>query len=381
MVTDATIARPRAQQYERRHFCSFVVDWTRKNAASTTPRDDGRGTFIEKDRMMSNLRGLRCLVPGGAGYIGSHIADALQAAGAAVTVLDNLYSGHRWAVGASELVELDLADRPALEDLLAAGRFDAMVHCAAHIWVGESTRDPGKYYRNNTANTAQLAELAARAGIQTVVFSSTAAVYGVPATIPIPETTPVAPINPYGASKAMAERIITDIAEAHGQRTAMLRYFNVAGAHDRGHLGEATPDNSHLVKVACETGCGLRPQLQINGTDYPTSDGTCIRDYIHVQDLAEAHVAALVHLLETPASLVLNCGYGHGFSVREVLDTFERVTGVTLPIIEGSRRPGDPPILVASNDAILETLDWRPRRDDLDRIVASAWAFEQRLNR
>lgn len=328
---------------------------------------------------MSNLRGLSCLVTGGAGYVGSHIVDALATAGAAVTVLDNFYSGQRWAVGAADLAELDLADRDGLEALFTARRFDALVHCAAHIWVGESTRDPGKYYRNNTANAAQLATLAAAAGVRAVVFSSTAAVYGEPATVPIPETAPLAPINPYGASKAMAERILTDIARAHGQRLALLRYFNVAGAHDAGHLGEATPDNSHLVKVACEVAAGRRPHLRVNGTDYPTADGTCIRDYVHVQDLAEAHVAALEHLLAGAETLVLNCGYGRGFSVREVLDSFQRVIGRALPIEEGPRRPGDPPALVAANDRILATLAWRPRRFDLERIIASAWAFEQRL--
>jgi UDP-glucose 4-epimerase len=360
--------------------------WTRRTRSEIARAEPlryrtGYVTVLPANREpdVSSLRGLSCLVPGGAGYIGSHIVAALQHAGAAVTVLDNFYSGQRWAVGTAELVELDLGDGPALEALFDARRFDAMVHCAAHIWVGESTRDPGKYYRNNTANTARLADLAARAGLRAVVFSSTAAVYGEPSVVPISERAPLAPINPYGASKAMAERIITDIARAHGQRTAVLRYFNVAGAHDDGHLGEATPDNSHLVKVACQVGIGRRPVLRINGTDYPTPDGTCIRDYIHVQDLAEAHVAALAHLLETEATLVLNCGYGHGFSVREVLDAFHRVTGVVLPIEEAPRRPGDPAELVAANDAILATLDWRPRRDDLARIIASAWAFEQRL--
>ena len=212
-----------------------------------------------------------------------------------------------------------------------------------------------------------------------MVFSSTAAVYGEPATVPIPETTPLAPMNPYGASKMMAERILTDIAAAHGQRTAVLRYFNVAGAHDDGRLGEATPDNSHLVKVACESALGRRRRLRINGDDYPTPDGTCIRDYVHVQDLAEAHVAALVRLLDDPTPLVLNCGYGHGFSVREVIDTFRAVTGVDLEPEIGPRRPGDPASLVADNCRILELLHWHPRRDDLARIIASAWAWEQAL--
>ncbi len=328
---------------------------------------------------MANLSGVRCLVTGGAGYIGSHVARALRSEGAAVTILDNFYSGHRWAVGDAALAELDLADRAGLATLLDAGRFDALLHFAAHIWVGESVSDPGKYYRNNTANAAVLFDLAAKSGVRHVVFSSTAAVYGAPERQPIDETTPLAPINPYGTSKMMAETILTDVARATGQGTAILRYFNVAGAHDDGSLGEATPDNSHLVKVACEAAFGLRPRMCINGVDYPTPDGTCVRDYIHVQDLADAHVAALKRLVDEPAALVLNCGYGHGFSVRAVLDAMHRVTGIDLAPEVAPRRPGDPPELVADNRRILETLDWRPQRDDLERILASAWAWERRL--
>ena len=296
-------------------------------------------------------------------------------------VVDNLYSGHRWAIGDAALIEADVGDAATLDALLASRRFDALLHFAAHIWVGESVQTPGKYYRNNTATAtaATLFELAARHGVRHVVFSSTAAVYGEPSRVPIPETAPLAPVNPYGASKMMAERILGDIATAHGQRTAILRYFNVAGARDDGAIGEATPDNSHLVKVACESALGRRGRLRINGDDYPTPDGTCIRDYVHVQDLAEAHVAALVRLLDDPTTLVLNCGYGHGFSVREVIETFRAVTGVDLDHEIGPRREGDPAVLVADNGRILESLNWRPRRDDLARIIASAWAWERRL--
>ena len=327
---------------------------------------------------MAELSSVRCLVTGGAGYVGSHAVKALRARGARVVVADNLFSGHRWAIGDAELVELDVGDAPRLDALLAAGRFDALLHFAAHIWVGESVAEPGRYYRNNTANAALLFDLAATHGIRHVVFSSTAAVYGQPTTMPIAEDTPPAPINPYGASKAMAERILTDIATAHGQGTAILRYFNVAGAADDGLIGEATPDNVHLVKVACETGLGLKARMRINGDDYPTPDGTCIRDYIHVEDLAAAHVAALARLLDGSDRLVLNCGYGHGYSVRDVLEAFHRVTGIDLDPEVGPRRPGDPAELVADNRRILQTLDWRPERDDLERIVASAWRWERR---
>ena len=325
------------------------------------------------------LRGVHCLVTGGAGYVGSHVVHELLQHGAQVTVLDNLYSGHRWAIGGARLIELDIGARQASETILALDRYDAVLHFAGHIWVGESVRDPGKYYATNTAKAAGFFELVARAGVRCVVFSSTAAVYGTPAISPIPETCPLAPVNPYGASKMMAERILQDIAAAHDQRVAILRYFNVAGAHDGGSLGEATPNNSHLVKVACEAALGLRPPLAINGVDYPTRDGTCVRDYVHVQDLAEAHVIALCNLLEGGADAVLNCGYGHGFSVREVLDTFRRVTGIDLAPSLGPPRPGDPAELVADNRRIIDVLGWQPQRADLERIIASAWAWEQRL--
>jgi UDP-glucose 4-epimerase len=319
------------------------------------------------------------LVTGGAGYIGSFVVRHLLDAGHRPVVYDSLYAGHRWAAQEAELVVGDLADGGKLDELLAARGFAAVVHCAAHIWVGESVREPAKYYANNTGNAIRLFELCAEYGIRNLVFSSTAAVYGQPDVPLIDESQPLAPINPYGAAKMMAERVLTDIASAHGLRHAILRYFNVAGADARARIGEATPDNSHLVKVACETAFGLRPGMFVNGTDYPTPDGTCIRDYVHVDDLARAHLQALAHLLDGGASLTANCGYGHGFSVREVLDTTRRVTGVEFPIQEGPRRPGDPAVLVADARRIQSVLGWRPQHDDLDYIVGTAWRWEQRL--
>jgi UDP-glucose 4-epimerase len=322
---------------------------------------------------------MRVLVTGGAGYIGSHVVKGLRAAGHRVVVYDNLSSGHAWAVQGCELVVGDLAAREQLAALFAARRFDAVLHFAAHIWVHESVRDPAKYYRNNVANALNLFELAARHGVAQLVFSSTAAVYGQPDLALIDEAAPLAPINPYGASKMMAERMLADIATADGLRYAILRYFNVAGADPEGRIGEATPDNHHLIKVACETALGRRPAMRLNGTDYPTPDGTCIRDYIHVEDLAQAHIDALDHLGKGGASTVLNCGYGHGLSVRAVIDAVRRISGVDFPVTEGPRRPGDPAMLVADNTRIRRVLGWQPRFDDLELIVGSAWAWEQRL--
>ncbi|HSA82233.1 MAG TPA: UDP-glucose 4-epimerase GalE [Geminicoccaceae bacterium] len=319
------------------------------------------------------------LVTGGAGYIGSHVALLLAEAGYRVVVYDNLSSGHAWAVLDAELVVGDLGDRDRLAALMAGRQFDAVLHFAAHIWVAESVRAPAKYYRNNVANALALFELAAAHGIRHVVFSSTAAVYGEPGRELLDEDLPLAPINPYGASKMMAERVLADVAGAAAQRFAILRYFNVAGADPQARIGEATPDNVHLVKLACETALGLRPAMRINGTDYPTPDGTCVRDYIHVADLARAHLAALEHLERGGASTVLNCGYGHGASVRAVLETARRVTGIDFPIEEGPRRPGDPSVLVAGNAKIRRVLDWQPQHDDLEFIIRTAWVWEQAL--
>jgi UDP-glucose 4-epimerase len=320
------------------------------------------------------------IVTGGAGYIGSHIVCRLRDAGHAVTVLDDLSTGHRWAVQDAELVRGDVGDERLLDRLLQRRRIDAVVHCAGRIWVGESVVAPAPYYETNTAKALRLFAACARHRVGAVVFSSTAAVYGNPATQPIAEHAPLAPINPYGASKMMAERMLLDIAAATGLRYAILRYFNVAGADHRLRTGEATPDNSHLIKVACEAALGRRGGLAINGTDYPTPDGTCVRDFIHVEDLALLHVRAIEALRSGRPSFVANCGYGRGFSVRQVLDTVREVTGVDLPVTEGPRRPGDPPVLVADARRVRDLLDWRPPAVDLRRIVASAWAFEQALD-
>lgn len=319
------------------------------------------------------------LVTGGAGYIGSHVVKALVERGEDVVVFDNLSTGFAWAVDGAELVVGDLGDRRSLETLIADRRFDAVLHFAASIWVGESVRDPVKYYRNNVANALNLFELVRAHDVSHLIFSSTAAVYGEPGVDLLDERLPSAPINPYGASKMMAERLLTDIANASDLTVAILRYFNVAGADPEGRIGEATPDNNHLVKIACETALGLRDAMSINGTDYPTEDGTCVRDYIHVEDLAAAHVAALDHLRQGHASTVCNCGYGHGHSVRAVIDMVKDVTGVDFEVREGPRRPGDPPKLVAANDKIKSLLGWEPRYDDLRVIVETAWRWELSL--
>lgn len=329
--------------------------------------------------MSSPAQQRKLLVTGGAGYIGSHVVKALVGQGEKVVVFDNLSTGFAWSVEDAELIVGDLGDRPALEALFAHHRFEAVLNFAASIWVGESVKDPAKYYQNNVGNALNLFEMAKDHGVPHVIFSSTAAVYGEPDAELLDETMPNAPINPYGASKMMAERCLRDIADASNMTYAILRYFNVAGADPDGRIGEATPDNSHLVKIACETAFGLRPAMSINGTDYPTADGTCVRDFIHVEDLATAHVAALEHLRQGNPSTICNCGYGHGQSVREVIDMVKGVSGVDFEVREGPRRLGDPPKLVADNAKIQDLLDWRPRYDDLRLIVETAWRWEQIL--
>jgi UDP-glucose 4-epimerase len=319
------------------------------------------------------------LVTGGAGYIGSHVVGLLRASGYPVIVYDNLSTGFRWAVLDAELIVGDLAERERLAALFAERNFAAVLHFAACIRVDESVDDPARYYRNNVLNALGLFELAARHRGTAIVFSSTAAVYGEPEDGQVNETSPIAPINPYGASKMMAERMLQDIGAASNLRYAILRYFNVAGADPEGRLGQATPEASHLIKVACETALGKRPRMRINGTDYPTPDGTCVRDYIHVDDLARAHIDALRYLESDGPSTVFNCGYGHGHSVREVVDAVNRVTGIDFPVEDGPRRPGEPSMLVASNAKVREVLGWQPRHDDLEFIVRTAWNWEQRL--
>lgn len=323
---------------------------------------------------------MKLLVTGGAGYIGSHVTLQLAEAGHEVVVLDNLSTGHAHAVIGAELVVGDLGDEALLDALFERHAFDAVLHFAASIVVPESVADPLKYYTNNTANLVNLLRRVERHETPHVVFSSTAAVYGMPDVAEVDENMPLEPINPYGASKAMDERILADLAAARpnvGHVT--LRYFNVAGADPEGRIGQQTPEATHLLKVACQAALGERDDMAIFGTDYPTPDGTCIRDYVHVVDLARAHLEALSYLAGGGESTMLNCGYGRGVSVREVLDVMRRASGADFPIREEGRRAGDPPRLVAANRRIREVLGWQPRRNDLETIVADAWAWEKKL--
>lgn len=324
---------------------------------------------------------LPVLVTGGAGYIGSHAVLALLDQGWPVTVIDNLSTGFDWAVPpAATLVVGDIGDRDLLDRTLAEHRIGAIMHFAGSIIVPESVEDPLKYYDNNTARSRGLIAAAVAAGVKHFIFSSTAATYGIPETVPVTEDVPKQPINPYGWSKLMTEQMLADTAFAHDINYCALRYFNVAGADPEGRTGQSTAGATHLIKVAVEAAIGKRAGVAVYGTDYETPDGTGVRDYIHVSDLAAAHVGALEQLIADPAtSHVMNCGYGRGFSVLEVLDAVDRVTGVTVDRRLEPRRAGDPPTLIADNSRILATLTWRPRRDDLDTIVADALAWEKAL--
>ena len=320
------------------------------------------------------------LVTGGAGYIGGHMVLALLDAGEQVVVLDDLSTGFAWAVpAAATLVVGDISDEAKLRAIAAAHRIDAIAHFAAKIVVPESVSDPLGYYLNNTVKARALLEFAVRNGIGKFIFSSTAAVYGEPAINPIFEEAPAAPINPYGRSKLMVEWILEDAARAHGLSYVALRYFNVAGADPRGRLGQSTPNATHLIKVAVQAALGMRSGLEIFGTDYATADGTCVRDYIHVTDLIAAHLLALKHLRADGDSLVLNCGYGHGHSVHEVVDVVKSVSGVDFETRLSPRRPGDPAALVAGADRIRAKLGWTPQHDDLREIVSQAYTWERKL--
>lgn len=321
------------------------------------------------------------LVTGGAGYIGSHVALQLRARGERVVVLDDLSRGFRRAVVDAPLVVGRVDDRDTVRSLLSEHAVDTVMHFAAYTIVPESVREPLKYYGNNTCATRALLECCLEVGVPRFVFSSTAAVYGIPSDGVAAETTPTAPINPYGTSKLMSEWILRDVAASSALRYVALRYFNVAGSDTSGRIGQATPNATLLVKVACEAAVGKRPGVRIFGTDYPTPDGTGVRDYLHVEDLATAHLDALAYLRGGGESATLNVGYGHGYSVRQVLAAVERAAQVKLRVEEQPRRAGDPPALVARAERIRNELNWRPRLDDLDVIVRTSLEWERRMQR
>lgn len=321
------------------------------------------------------------LVTGGAGYIGSHVVLQLRARGEQVVVLDDLSTGFRKAVVDAPLVVGSVGNRDIVMDVLRSHAVDTVMHFAAHTIVPESVANPLKYYGNNTCSTRNLLQCCVETGVRNFVFSSTAAVYGIPSEELASETTPTAPINAYGTSKLMSEWMLRDVAASSPLRYVALRYFNVAGSDSAGRIGQATAKATLLVKVACEAAIGKRPHVCIFGTDYPTQDGTGIRDYIHVEDLATAHVDALSYLRKGGDSQVLNVGYGHGYSVREVLKTVERVAGHPLNIREEPRRAGDPPVLVARASRVRSVLGWQPRLDNLETIVKTSLEWEKRLAR
>jgi UDP-glucose 4-epimerase len=320
------------------------------------------------------------LVTGGAGYIGSHMVLELLDAGERVVVLDNLSTGQAWSVAEGvSLVIGESGDQALVTRLIREHGVDAIIHFAASIVVPDSVRDPLGYYRNNTVNSRALIECAVNNNVRNFIFSSTAAVYGNPVDIPVKESAPTQPISPYGWSKLMSEVMLRDAGRAHGLGYVVLRYFNVAGADPQGRTGQSSKVATHLIKVAVEAALGSRPKLDIFGDDYPTPDGSCIRDYIHVSDLARAHSDALRHLRAGLPSQTLNCGYGHGFSVFEVVDTVKRVSGVDFKVEIAPRRDGDPAQIVADSSGARTTLGWKPRFDDLSTIVAHALAWEREL--
>ena len=319
------------------------------------------------------------LVTGGAGYIGSHACKVLARAGYRPVVFDNLSRGHREVVRWGPLVEGDLADRARLAAALEQNQVSAVMHFAAYAYVGESVADPGMYYRNNLGGTLSLIEAMRESGVDRIVFSSTCATYGTPDSVPIQETAQQLPVNPYGETKLAIERALHWYGQAYGLRSVSLRYFNAAGADPDSETGELHEPETHLVPLVLQTALGQRPQIDIYGTDYPTPDGTAIRDYIHVQDLADAHLRALEHLGAGGASAALNLGTGHGHSVREVVRVAEAISGRRIPCRETARRPGDPPVLVADPRLAVEVLGWRPRMSDLDTIIRTALAWHTSL--
>ena len=325
------------------------------------------------------MKNKKILVTGGAGYIGSHVVRHLGAAVESVVTLDNLSTGFEAAVTAGELVIGDTGDAELLDRLFAEHEIDTVMHFAAHTIVPESVADPLKYYRNNTASSRTLLEACQNHGVRHIVFSSTAAVYGIPEGGKASEDSPTRPINPYGTSKLMTEWMLKDLAAAGGPSFVALRYFNVAGCEPSGTIGQSTLKATLLVKVACEAATGKRDQVSVFGTDYPTPDGTGLRDYIHVDDLATAHLDALTYLRNDGDSTILNCGYGHGYSVRDVLSAVEKANGEPLNIVDEPRRAGDPPELIAVANRVREVLGWTPKLDDLDTIVRTSLAWERKI--
>lgn len=324
---------------------------------------------------------MKILVTGGAGYIGSHVVKALGEKGHETLVYDNLSTGHRESVIHGGLVVADLADTETLNKAIGDFRPDAVMHFAASIEVGESVREPLKYYRNNACNTLNLLKAMSDNDVERFLFSSTAAVYGIPEVIPVKEDAELRPINPYGRSKVFTELALRDLWDAKDFRYVSLRYFNAAGADREGRLGELHDPETHLIPLVLKTARGLGGGVSIFGADYPTPDGTCIRDYIHVDDLAQAHITALEHLLRGGESEVFNLGYGHGYSVREVVKMARKVTGVNFPVKEAGRREGDPAVLLADSAKIRQTLGWKPEYEDLEYIIGTAWEWEKSLSR
>jgi UDP-glucose 4-epimerase len=321
------------------------------------------------------------LVTGGAGYIGSHMALELLDAGERTVVLDDLSTGLARAVpGQAEFIEGDVGDQDLVRRIIKERGIQAIVHFAGSVVVPDSVADPLGYYLNNTVKSRALIEVAVKCGVRHFIFSSTAAVYGMTGDQPVVEDAPLAPISPYGASKRMTEIMLADAARAHDFAFVALRYFNVAGADPQGRAGQSTPRATHLIKVACETALGKRGHIQVFGTDYPTLDGTCIRDYIHITDLTRAHLAALRHLRSGGASDILNCGYGRGYTVLEVIEAVKRVSARSFNVRLSQRRPGDPPIVIAATDKIRKLLGWVPQHDRLDEIVLQALRWEERLS-
>jgi len=321
------------------------------------------------------------LVTGGAGYIGGHMALGLLDACEPVVVLDNLSTGFAWVVPeGAKLVVGDTGDGDLVARLIKELSIDAIAHFAAKIVVPESVRDPLGYYLNNVSSARTLIETAIKAGVKTFIFSSSAAVYGETAAEPVSEEAALAPISPYGRSKLMVEWMLEDASRAYDFRYVALRYFNVAGADPKGRLGQSTPNATHLIKRAVQTALGVHPRMEIFGQDYPTRDGTCVRDYIQVTDLIDAHRDALSYLRAGGASVVCNCGYGHGQTVREVVDVVKRVSGVDFPVVLSGRRVGDPAAIVAKADRVKNVLGWKPTRDNLDEIVRQALDWERRLH-